>query len=160
MRCLRASIDHLRIVDPLLATKFVGLIGDLEALTTSVSPIVWLNGGGVNGGEMDHFGRVVVKQRKLFDERNGLILQIRLLPSFENFLVASSFGTLRCAAAHGPVIVVNHCNSRSDIFILFHDYHPPLFIHPTISTTVQKIWRISYRPHERKASTLQNIMVL
>ena len=73
---------------------------------------------------MDWFGRVVVKQRKLLDERNSLITQIRSLPGFENFLMAPSFDTLRSAAACGPVIIINHSMWRSDIVILLHDLSP------------------------------------
>ena len=131
MRGLRTSIDHLRTVDPLLAKKFAALNGDLEALTTSVSPMVWLNGGGVKGNEeMDPFGRIMVKQRKLLDERNSLITQVRLLPGFENFLMAPPFDTLRSAAAHGPVIIVKHCKWRSDIIVLLHNSPPSLISTP------------------------------
>ena len=130
MRGLRTSIDHLHGVDPLLAKKFAALNGDLEALTTSVSSMTGSNGGGVNGdGEMDPLGHIVVKQRKLLDERNTLITQIRLLPGFENFLMAPSFDTLRSAAAQGPVIIVNHSNWRSDIIILL--YNSPPSVIPT-----------------------------
>jgi CHAT domain-containing protein len=131
MRGLRISIDHLRRVDPLLARDFAALNGDLEALTTSVSPVVWLKGGGVNySEEMDPFGYVVVKQRKLLDERNHLITQIRLLPGLENFLMGPLFDALRSAAAHGPVIIVNHSKWRSDIIILLYNSPPSLIPTP------------------------------
>jgi CHAT domain-containing protein len=127
MRGLRTSIDNLHRVDPPLARKFADLNGDLEALTTSVSPMVQSNGGGVNGdGEQDTFSRIVLRQRKLLDERNSLITQIRLLPGFENFLMAPSFDILRSAAAHGPVIIVNHCNRASHIVILLYDSPPSI----------------------------------
>ena len=131
MRGLRTSIDHLRRVDPLLARKFAGLNGDLEALTTSASSTVCLNGGGVQGNaEMDLFSRVMLKQRKLLDERNSLITQIQLLPGLENFLMPLSFDMLRSAAAHGPVIIVNHCEWHSDIIFLLHDSPPSLIPTP------------------------------
>ena len=131
MRGLRISIDHLRRVDPLLARDFAALNGDLEALIASVSPVVWLKDRGANDSEeMDPFGRIVVKQRKLLDERNRLITQIRLLPGLENFLTAPSFDALRSAAAHGPVVVVNHCKWRSDIIILLYNSPPSLIPAP------------------------------
>ena len=37
---------------------------------------------------------------------------------------APSFDTLRSAAAHGPVVIVNHSEWRSDILIVLHDAHP------------------------------------
>ena len=131
MRGLRTSIDHLRTVGPILARKFAALNGDLEALTTSVSPMVWLNGGGVKGNEeMDPFGGVMIKQRNLLDERNSLITQIRLLPGLENFLIPLPFDTLCSAAAHGPVIIVKHFEWRSDIIILLHNSPPSLIPTP------------------------------
>jgi CHAT domain-containing protein len=69
----------------------------------------------------------VVKQRKLLDERNSLIAEIRSFPGFETFLMSPSFDALRAAAAHGPVIIINHCRWRSDIIILLYD-SPPSYI--------------------------------
>jgi CHAT domain-containing protein len=129
MRGLRASIDHLRIADSRLAERFTGVNRDLEALITSGSPILWSNEGDVDGSEeMNALGRIVVKQRKLSDERASLITEIRSLPGFENFLTAPSFNTLRSAAACGPVIIINHSEFRSDIIILFHHSPPSLIM--------------------------------
>ena len=131
LRGLRTSIDYLHRVDSLLARKFAALNEDLEALTTSVSPMVLSNGEDVNGnGETDPFGQVVVKQRRLLDERNSLIMQIRLLPGFESFLMAPLFDTLRSAAAQGPVIILNHCKWRSDIIVLVYNSPPSLIPTP------------------------------
>ena len=131
MRGLRISVDHLRRVDPLLAGRFAALNEDLEALTTSALPTVWSNDGGISSnGEVDNFGRIMVKQRKLLEERSRLITQIRLVPGFENFLLAPPFDTLCSAAAHGPVIIVNHCRWRCDIVILLYDSPPSLISTP------------------------------
>ncbi|KAH9993128.1 CHAT domain-containing protein [Russula compacta] len=77
---------------------------------------------------MDPVGRLVVKQRKLVEERNRVISQIRAQPGFDRFLIPPSFDTLRSAAAGGPVILINHSKSRSDIIILLHDSHPSLIL--------------------------------
>ena len=125
MRGLRTSIDHLRMVDSSLAEKFAAVNRDLEALTTSGSSMIWSNDGNVDDdGVMDPIGRVVVKQRNLLDERTSLITQIRSLPGFETFLTSLPFDTLRSAAAHGPVIIINHSKWHSDILILLHDSPP------------------------------------
>ncbi|KAH9019072.1 CHAT domain-containing protein [Lactarius pseudohatsudake] len=73
---------------------------------------------------MDPFGQLVVKQRKLVEERDTLISQIRGRPGFERFLKTPSFTTLRSAASRGPVIIINHCRWCSDILIIFHNYLP------------------------------------
>jgi CHAT domain-containing protein len=131
MRGLHTSIDYLLRVDPPLARRFAALNLDLEALTTSVSPMDWAKGGGVDGNrEIDRFGDIVVKQRKLLDERNSLIVQIRLLPGFENFLMPPSFDTLHSAAAHGPVIIINHSRKHCNIIVVLHNSPPSLIPTP------------------------------
>ena len=127
MRGLRTSIDQLRAVNLPLAEKFAAVNRDLEALTTSDSPAIWMEDGQVNSLEgMDPLGRLVVKQRELVKERDRLISQIRAKPGFDTFLISPSFDTLRSAAAGGPVILINHSEWRSDIIILLHNSHPSL----------------------------------
>ena len=127
MRGLRTSVDHLRVVNLPLAEAFAALNRDLEALTISGFPAVWMGDGQVVGHEaMDPLGHLVVKQRKLVEERDRLISQIRAQPGFHSFLVPPSFDTLRSAAAGGPVISINHSEWRSDIIILLHDSPPSL----------------------------------
>jgi hypothetical protein len=64
------------------------------------------------------------------DKRKSLITQIRLLPGFENFLTAPSFDTLCSAAAHGPVIIINHSEQRCNIIIVLHNSPPSLIPTP------------------------------
>ena len=118
LRGLRTSIQHITGVDPLLAGKFTAINRDLEELTTSVLPS---GGSEVDSGDGDPFGRLLMQQRQLLEERNNIISQVRSLPGLQNFLTAPSFDTLRSAASHGPVIIINHSEWRSDILILFHD---------------------------------------
>ncbi|KAH9977461.1 CHAT domain-containing protein [Russula compacta] len=127
MRGLRASIDQLRAVNLPLAEKFAAVNRDLEAVTISDSQLVWMEDGPASGREgMDPVGRLVMKQRKLVEERDRLISQIRAQPGFDTFLIPPSFNTLRSAAAGGPVILINHSEWRSDIIILLHDSPPSL----------------------------------
>jgi CHAT domain-containing protein len=118
--------EQLRVVDPHLADNFVAVNRELEMLTLTISPNI--NDSGVDDGleGMDPFGRLVVRKRKLLDDRDKLILQIQALPGFEAFLTAPFFDNLRSAAAHGPVIIINHCRWRSDIIILLHNSPPSL----------------------------------
>ena len=129
MRGLRTSIDRLTRADPMLATRLAKIHQDLEALTTSMLPDGSgdADGSGVQEeGGTDSFGQFVEKQRTLLEERNTLIAQFQRLRGFETFLKASSFDTLRAAASRGPVIIVNHCEWRSDILIVLHDSPPSL----------------------------------
>ncbi|KAH9980706.1 CHAT domain-containing protein [Russula compacta] len=129
MRGLRTSIDQLRAVDLPLAHKFAAVNRDLEALTMSGSSRPSMNNLQVaidRGDGMDPFGRLVVKQQKLVEERAQLISQIQSLPGFETFLSPPSFDTIRSAASRGPVIIINHSEWRSDIIILLRDSPPSL----------------------------------
>ncbi|KAH9994310.1 CHAT domain-containing protein [Russula compacta] len=119
MRGFRASIDQLRAINLPLAKKFAAVNQDLEAVTISGSQPVWMEDGPPRGREgMDPVGRLVMKQRKLVEERDRLISQIRAQPGFDSFLIPPSFDALRSAAAGGPVILINHSKWRSDIIIL------------------------------------------
>ena len=123
MRGLRTPVGQLIKEDSPLAKRFAEINQELETLTISVTP----SGrpeieDGVHLGEdgTDPFGRLVIKRKKLVEERDMLISQIQSRPGFEGFLGAPSFDTLRSAASRGPVIIINHCEWRSDIIIIFH----------------------------------------
>ncbi|KAH9978340.1 CHAT domain-containing protein, partial [Russula compacta] len=127
MRGLRASIDQLHAVNLPLAKIFADVNRNLEALTISGSRVAWMEDDQVSDREgMDPVGRLVVKQRKLVEERDSLISQIRAQPGFDTFLIPPSFDTLHSAAAGGPVILINHSKWRSDIIILIRDSPPSL----------------------------------
>ena len=127
MRGFRTPIDRLRFVDTHLAEEFASVNCELEVLTTSASPRVLMNAVEADDGEkMGSFDRVLAQHRKLLDERNRLIAQIRALPGFDNFVMPSSFDSLHSAAASGPVIIVNHSRWRSDIIILLYNSPPSL----------------------------------
>jgi tetratricopeptide (TPR) repeat protein len=112
-----------------LEKRFAEINQELETLTVSVPPSgKWEAGEGGDG--KDPFGRLVVAQRKLVEERDALISQIQGCPGSEELLQTPSIATLRSAASHGPVIFINHCQWRSDIIILL-DNCPPCTI-PTV----------------------------
>ena len=126
MRGLRTPVTQV-IEDSTLAKRFTEINQELETLTISVTP----SGrpetdDGVHLEEvgMDPFGRLVLKQKKLVEERDALISQIQSRPGSEGFLGAPSFDTLRSAASRGPIIIINHCIYRSDIIIIFHKSLP------------------------------------
>ena len=119
MRGLRTPVDQIRLADPDLAGKFATVSRDLEMLV----------GGGDsdegNGGT-DLFGHLVMRQRELLSHREKLISEVQSLPGLDTFLKLPSFETLRSAASHGPVIIINHSRWRSDIIILLHNAPPSL----------------------------------
>ena len=98
-------------------------------LTKSIPPSLNLNTDDHASDDLravDPFGRLLVKQRKLWKERNDLISQIQVLLDFHSFLTSPSFHTPRSAASNGPVIIINHSKWRSDILILLHNTSPSI----------------------------------
>ena len=126
MRGLRTPIHQIRLADSHLADKFAAVNNDLETLTLAYLPNNHVEGGVGGVGEMDPYGRLVVRQQKLLDDREKLIEQIQALPGFDTFLKPPSFDTLHAAALRGPVIIINHCRWRCDILILLHNSSPSL----------------------------------
>ena len=133
MRHLHTSIDQLLSADPVLGHKFAAVNRDLEQLTKSVPPShkLSMDDGTADGlRAVDPFGRLVLEQRGLLEERAKLISQIQALPGFDSFLTSPPFDALRSAASSGPVIIINHSIWRSDILILLHDKPPSLIPTP------------------------------
>ena len=126
MRGLRTSTDQIRLADSNLADKLSKVNQELETLSLTFSLNNDIDGN--NGLEgMDPYGRGVVQKQKLLDDRERLITQIRGLSGFDTFLKPPLFDTLRSAASHGPIIIINHCDWwRSAILILFHNSPPSL----------------------------------
>jgi tetratricopeptide (TPR) repeat protein len=127
MRGLRTPVLQLIGEDSQLAKKFADINQELEGLTVSVTPSgrpevedgIYRSKDGT-----DAFGRLVIKQKKLVEERDALISQIRSQPGLEGFLQVPSYATLHSAASRGPVVIVNHCEWRSDIIIILHNSLP------------------------------------
>jgi CHAT domain-containing protein len=127
MRGLRTPITQLAEEHLPLAKRFAEINRELEALTISATPSrrPEMEDDVAQGGDWtDPFGRLVVKRQKLVEERQALISQIQDQPGLEGFLKTPPFTTLRSAASHGPVILINHCRWRSDILIVLHGSSP------------------------------------
>jgi CHAT domain-containing protein len=127
MRGLRTPAAQLFEQDSPLAKRFDEINRELERLTISITPSGRpdvADGDAQSGDWTDPFGRLVIKRRKLVEERDALVSQIQRQPGFEGFLRAPSFTNLRLAASRGPVILINHCEWRSDILIVFHKILP------------------------------------
>jgi hypothetical protein len=133
MRHLRTSTDQLLGVDLDLGDKFAAVSRELEELTKSIPPSHELGMHDVVADDLmagDQFGRLLMRQRGLLKERDELILKIRESPGFDRFLTPPSFDTLRFSASSGPVIIINHSKSRSDILILLHNAPPSIIPTP------------------------------
>ena len=144
MRGLRGPAFQV-IEEDSLAKRFAKINQELETLTIAATP----SGrpeveDGVHQSKdgTDPFGRLVIKRKKLVEERDALISQIKSRPGLEGFLGAPSFDTLRSAASRGPVIIINHCEWRSDIMIIFHNSLPCSIPTPEMFYARAKILRV------------------
>ena len=126
MRGLRIPVTQLITEDSPLARRFAQINQELEALTIAVTPRGTPEMGDGVGDGTDPFGRLIIKRQKLVNERDALISQIQSQgrPGLVQLLKVPSFTTLRSAASRGPVIIINHCEWRSDIIIIFHNSLP------------------------------------
>ena len=128
MRGLRTSADQLRAADLTLSKKLEAINQNLEAVTMSVAAsdvrIELDDRGAETADGLDSFGRLVLRQRKLLEDRHALILEIQALPGFQGFLKMPSFDDLQSVASHGPIVIINHSQWRSDIIILHGDSTP------------------------------------
>ncbi|EJD03367.1 TPR-like protein [Fomitiporia mediterranea MF3/22] len=104
LRGFRTPLDRLAEKNRELADRFRDVSRRLENLATSHEAL-------------------------LSKEQEEVINEIRRVPGFENFLGATPFKLLQQAAPEGPIIIVNHCEYRSDaLIILFRDVSPVVCI--------------------------------
>jgi len=127
MRGLRTTVDQIPSADRHLAEKFAAVSRDLETLTLALDNV---GGGNSVPKGMDTLGHLVIRQKKLLDEREKLILKIQALPGLDTFMKPHSYDTLRGAACHGPVIIINHSEWGSNIVILLRNSSPSLITTP------------------------------
>ncbi|KAI9436247.1 CHAT domain-containing protein [Lactarius indigo] len=132
MRYLRTSTDQLHAVSPALADNFTTINQQLESVMTSVAQSENTEIGEDGDREVvDAFSGLFLRQRRLSEERDSLITQIRSFPGLENFLKPLSFGVLNSAGVRGPVIIINQSGWRSDIVILRKDLPPSVISTPS-----------------------------
>jgi len=118
-------IDQIRSVGPHLADHFAAVNRGLETLTLTILPESNVDSKYSDIDGIDPFGHLVVmRQRKLFDDREKLISQIQALPGpgFDTFLPRHS--PFSCTSWTG-----NHhqpFSMRSDIIIVLHNSPPSL----------------------------------
>ena len=129
MRGFRTSTDQLCAAEPVLADKLADINRRLESvmMTDAQNDSEDTGDGGKGIGHregMDSIGRLVITQRRLFQERASLVSRIQSLPGFEDFLKPPSFDVINAAAAHGPIIIINQSQFSSHIILLLRDSLP------------------------------------
>ncbi|OCB90915.1 TPR-like protein [Sanghuangporus baumii] len=132
MRGLRTPLEQLSNINGSLAERLQGCNRRLEALMTSSESR--MSGSGMNGfdaqsnnlsKEQHSIDEVLAQMRRLSDEQEELINEVRRINGFEDFLKAAPFITLQQVAAEGPVIVLNHSEFRCDALIITSGQETP-----------------------------------
>ncbi|KAL5523182.1 hypothetical protein ACEPAF_1449 [Sanghuangporus sanghuang] len=132
IRGLRTPLDQLAEVDKALAERFEGCSRRLEALIAS-------SGSCMSGSETDECGslaygtsqgrnpadQMFVKMRRLSEEQEAIINEIRRILGFEGFLRSAPFDVLQQAASERPVIMLNLSKYRSDALIVLPSKDEP-----------------------------------
>ncbi|KAL5479010.1 hypothetical protein ACEPAI_2298 [Sanghuangporus weigelae] len=130
MRGLRTPLERLSQASKSLADRFEDCSRRLEALLASsesrqVGSDVDGDGMQANSARQASVDAMLVLIRKLTEEQEAIIGEIREVTGFEDFLRAAPFEILKEAASEGPVIVLNHSKFRCDALIIMSDQETP-----------------------------------
>jgi tetratricopeptide (TPR) repeat protein len=107
---LRTPLDGLHAADPKLAAKLTSIATDLERGSSQA-----FLAGDDNQVSPEE---ATQKHRRLADEWETVVEQVRKLPDFERFLLPKEYSELRDAARSGPVIVLNASRYGCDALII------------------------------------------
>ena len=130
MRGFRTPLDDLERVNKTLAQRFRAVSHDLEVLLTS-SEHSLTNARMGEDIVFDHpkrtqvIGTMMERLRRLSEEQEAIIDEIRTISGFEDFLRTPSFKNLLRAASEGPIIMLNHSVYRSDAVIILSNEEKP-----------------------------------
>jgi len=107
---LRSAVSELSLREPELAQSFIEVSKELEILSNPHLHIPQEHALSVEVTEQRH--------RSLASTWERLVKQIQLLDGFEHFLKPKTASQLMKAAVHGPVVVINISQYRSDALII------------------------------------------
>ena len=111
---LRTPLDDLRQVNPELAQQLQDLSRDLEQTSLrQVSRNVRDTEQGMMAIEAE-----ATRFRQLHETRLETLGRVRALEGFEKFLLPQGLASLKKAAMHGPVIIINSTQSSCDALII------------------------------------------
>ncbi|KAG8904962.1 transcriptional repressor general negative regulator of transcription subunit 4 [Tulasnella sp. 403] len=131
----RTPLEDLHVTHPDLAERFEAVSHQLESLTFDRgdnNEVIDLS-----NQSQDRLGMY----RRLSDDRNQLLDEIRRLDGYSNFLKPAPFVDLQEAAKHGPVVIINISEARSDAIIIPPSGRPILV--PLVDATPGVIQRLS-----------------
>ncbi|KAG8697702.1 hypothetical protein FRC09_007690, partial [Ceratobasidium sp. 395] len=98
---LRTPLDQLSAVDPSLAEEFRQVTQDLERMFAENDLPITLSS---NRFSVEHISQ---RHRRLVENREQLITQIRTLPDLHDFLEPRKASHLVAAARNGPIVIIH-----------------------------------------------------
>jgi tetratricopeptide (TPR) repeat protein len=127
---VRTDLNELKKLSANLADEFANVARALEAGAfqdqESDSSLTSLPGQGSVVSNTE-------RRRHLAEQLQHLLHCIRELPGFQSFMQPLPFSELRCAAARGPIVILNISSHRCDALIITVDCAPKLVPLPDLS---------------------------
>ena len=112
---LRTPVDELHKQSPALAAHLSQLSKELEQTSARDDLQV------VDGCNQQSLEKVAQRHHQLALEWEELVKEVRMMPSFERFLLPKTLSQLQFAAHSGPVVVLNTSKIQCDALILMPD---------------------------------------
>ncbi|KAJ1303073.1 hypothetical protein OPQ81_011274 [Rhizoctonia solani] len=109
---LRSPLDQLRSSNPALADRLQDVSNQLHDAGSQSRESQALSSGSLTPEQ------VAQKHRQLAKDYEGLIVQVRTLPGFEDFLQPIKAKGLLRATQNGPVVVINCHQDRCDALVI------------------------------------------
>jgi hypothetical protein len=107
---IRGDLSDLQEQQPELADKFIHFRDQLEPPVAHSNPFIDEN--------CTSSWQVQESRRYAGEELDKLIVKIRKLPEFEDFLLAPSEGQMQVAAKRGPIVAINVSEYRCDAILI------------------------------------------
>jgi tetratricopeptide (TPR) repeat protein len=140
---IRTDLTDLKNFDAALAGQFeiIARALDAGALQDRGPDSSTLSGRHSIVGHIEH-------RRRLAEQLECLLLQIRELSGFQNFMKPLPFSQLRYAAAGGPIVILNISSYRCDALIVTVDCAPKLIPLPDLSLGRVSELADNFRKHQ------------
>ncbi|CUA76413.1 Serine/threonine-protein kinase TOR1 [Rhizoctonia solani] len=110
---LRAPLDQLESIQPMLATRLRHVAYELQSSELSIN-----YPNGVPQSRTFSLEESAQQHRRRAEEYDNILHEIRKLPKFQDFLQPKNILNLAQATRNGPVVIINCDKSRCDALIL------------------------------------------
>jgi hypothetical protein len=149
---LRTPVEDLHAVHPVLANKLQGISVALDNISTRT-------GAGATQTDSRLREQEAQAHRRLAEEWESTIAEVRVLPGLEGFLSGMAFKKLSGASDRGIIVALSLVEGSCDALIMAHDFghifHVPLegFTHGKATTLRARMTTILANAHMRMRAT-------